>query len=413
MFNSRRKTNAPTLEPHPEPLGGRSFLQVVADAKGQAERLTLSANGNGGSFVVLTDHGSVFNATGSGLSGRDALRAATALTQGSYLVQHGWPTDQPVYQVGLDQALAELLNGTLQAPAELPTPRGVEVLRGPEQAAPPPAAAVPAPQPMPASPPMPAPVVPSPAPAALPPRPQVAPPVTAAAPPPVSLPERPAAPAPSILDARFANDVAETTPPMAPPRQETAAPRPAAPPSPVAATAVLEPPPPAVALPPVAPRPAPATPQPAQPVQLTQASPVPEVPTAVPPPVQFDRPVLAPIPETAALGPAPGAEDASRRQGGLKHLLTQALLWVLQLDEERGRYTLPQAWEMTRHQLAVTMRALWRPIRAFIHREVVLRWAMWKEDWQKSGEVVKRQQRKGAKQAVEPPYHPSDDFLDR
>src|SRR5512142_2349140 len=101
MFNSRRKSpTLPSPSPRPQPLHGRSFLDVVADARQQPGRLTLTANGNGGSFVVLTDSGGVFNASGSGLTGRDALRATAILTEGSFLVESGWPIEQPVYQVG-------------------------------------------------------------------------------------------------------------------------------------------------------------------------------------------------------------------------------------------------------------------------------------------------------------------------
>jgi hypothetical protein len=82
----------------------------------------------------------------------------------------------------------------------------------------------------------------------------------------------------------------------------------------------------------------------------------------------------------------PGAAGASEAQGPLKHLVTQALLWTVQV-EEPGRYTLQQAWILTLRALRSAFSVLIDPF----EREIIQRWSRAKEDWRKSAESVTKQ----------------------
>jgi hypothetical protein len=291
-----------------------SFLDVVQDACRKGGRYTLTADSNGLSYVVLVDRGGPFNVSGGGATGSAALAMAAAVRSGSYTVVEGWPVDQPLYQLGLDATLQNLLLGSPRPEApDLPPARGVDSLRNAAWS-PDPGGAV----------------------------------ATAIVSPP------PAPPAPSAPPTAI--------PPLALPEMMPA--------SGFAPTAA----------PPPAPAPAPVAPP------LAAATPA-RIGTVEGPAIAAGREMG--FGDNIELDAAmPGEAGASEKQGQLRHLVTQALLWTVQI-EEPGRYTLRQSW-------ILVLRALRSAFSVFIDpidREVGRRWSRAKDDWRKSGESVAKQKR--------------------
>ena len=111
-----------------------TFLDVVRDACTRGGRFTLTADSDGATFVVLVDSGGPFNASGSGVTGSEALVAASRLTSGTYSVVDGWPVAQPLYQIGLDATLKILSQDIPETVGDLPAHRGVDALRNADAA---------------------------------------------------------------------------------------------------------------------------------------------------------------------------------------------------------------------------------------------------------------------------------------
>jgi hypothetical protein len=101
----------------------------------------------------------------------------------------------------------------------------------------------------------------------------------------------------------------------------------------------------------------------------------------------------------------PGELTASQNQGSFKHAMTQALLWLMTIDEPQ-RYTLPQARAITIRAMRSWLIGLFDPIRGQVGRRVQRA----REDWEKSGEVVAkqkaRQQRRQREVDVDPQAGP-------
>ena len=126
----KKRPEAVTTSTSPAVLRpGHTFLDVVDQACRTGRRYTLTAESGVERFTVLIDRGGPFNASGAGRVGSPALKAAAPLSSGTYLLREGWPVDQPLYQIGLDVTLRELLTGTLRPELEFPAPRGVDALR--------------------------------------------------------------------------------------------------------------------------------------------------------------------------------------------------------------------------------------------------------------------------------------------
>src|SRR5437899_4149199 len=143
MISFKRKTAPPPAPAGPETTllsSARTCLQVINEACTRGRRYTLTAGNGTDTFTILVDGGGPCNASGGGLTGSAALAAAARLSSGTCVMEEGWSVAQPLYQIGLDMTLRDLLTGTQQPERGLPTPRGVEGLR---PAAPIPPAAAP------------------------------------------------------------------------------------------------------------------------------------------------------------------------------------------------------------------------------------------------------------------------------
>lgn len=114
-------------------------------------------------------------------------------------------------------------------------------------------------------------------------------------------------------------------------------------------------------------------------------------PAAEPTVAFMDRMVAPALPvEPSAPAPIiPGMPGASQQQGPIKHYLTQALLWVVQVDEPDA-YTLGQAWRMARQAVEVGVHDLWLATKEFWTRELGNRWRRVRHDWKKSGETARK-----------------------
>jgi hypothetical protein len=141
----------------------------------------------------------------------------------------------------------------------------------------------------------------------------------------------------------------------------------------------------------------PAAPAPVPPVLNAFPSPPPPVqvdPVAPPPQTQLpvmDRLIPPQLPvEPARPAPIiPGLPGTSQKQGSIKHYLTQALLWVVQVDEP-DCYTLGQAWRLSRQAVQVGVSELLLSWRDFWQHEVGNRWRGIRREWKKSGEVARK-----------------------
>jgi hypothetical protein len=327
-----------------------SFLDVVQDACNKGGRYTLTAEADGLTYVVMVDRGGPFNVSGAGLTGSAALAMAATLRNGTYVVDEGWPVDQPLYQLGLDSTLKNLLLGSARTEVpDLPPARGVDAIRnaawspGLDRSA------------------------------------------TAAL---VSPPAPPAAVLPLDLPVMAASvGFTPTAAPAAPPALSPT-PIPTRAPQPTAAPRVA--PPTAASPAPVATTPVSTTPVSTTPVSTTPVAAA-SVPTSIS--VSTDPSANAGAGQEMGFGESmeldaamPGEVGASEKQGQLRHLVTQALLWTLQI-EEPSRYTLQQSWILVLRALRSAFAVLIDPI----ERELVRRWSRTKEDWRKSGESVAKQ----------------------
>ena len=255
--------------------------------------------------------------------------------------------DQPLYQLGLDTTLKNLLLGSARSEApELPPARGVDSIRNAAWAST-------------------TTMAPAQAPAAI----KMSPTLTPAAPP--FAPAVPPAPravatAPAIPIAAAPTPVAPTAPPQA---AATTAPLPQAP---VVAAAV-------------APEPVAKS----EPASIGISMDHTDVPRA-----GRDMGFGDEIELDAA---SPRELGASEKQGALKHLLTQAVLWTVQI-EEPGRYTLGQAWVLLLRSLRSAFAVFIDPI----EREIGQRWGQAREDWRTSGETVAKQKTRKRVKPVSP-----------
>jgi hypothetical protein len=378
MLGKKKKVTAnPTSSLGPN----LSFLDVVEDACHKGGRCTLTAESNGVSYVVMVDRGGPFHVSGAGLTGSAALAMAATLRDGTYVVDEGWPVDQPVYQLGLDATLKNLLLGSARTEVpDLPPARGVDAIRNAAWSPGPDGSAI----------------------AAL---------ASQPAPPVAVLPlDLPVMAAPTGLTA--------TAPPSAP-RAPSPAPIPTRAPQPAAAprvdppAAVFPAPPTAAPVSPTPVSPAPVSPAPVSPALVSPApvspGPLSPAPVASSAPAPVAAPVAAPVPASSSArsdhaanagaghemgfgenmeldAAMPGEVGASEKQGQLGHLVTQALLWTVQI-EEPSRYTLNQSWILVLRALRSAFSVLIDPI----ERELVRRWSRTKEDWRKSGESVAKQ----------------------
>jgi hypothetical protein len=342
----------------PQPLAlteNLTFLDVIRDSCARGGRFTATAQSpDGSAYTVLVDRGGPFNVSGGGLSGTDALIAASRLRAGTYTLAEGWPVAQPLYQIGLDATLRMLSSGTMPAVVgELPAARGIDALRNADAAVAPPRQ--PAAAPAPPADPHPVPFIPT------------------------LVPDNPQAERDSVE--------------MAAAPEPTTVPEPAAAevdPQPVAPVATVEPGPVVAIVEPVAvvqvvPEP-PAAAVPAEPAPAEHAL----VESLVPP--------VAPVPVESSEANffLPGGPTTSADQGGFRHLATQSLLWLVQIDEPE-RYTLPQARRITSRAITGSMSGMFHPFQDAAHT----RWQKAKQDWEKSGEVVAKQQARKKKRVRE------------
>ena len=108
--------------------------------------------------------------------------------------------------------------------------------------------------------------------------------------------------------------------------------------------------------------------------------------------------LVPPMPdmEPVADGLAPGGPTDSADQGPLKHTMTQALLWLVQI-EDPNRYTFHQARVLLTRAVATAVRSLFDPFQ----RRATARWSQAKEDWEKSGEAVAKQKARQVKRERE------------
>jgi hypothetical protein len=390
-----------------------SFLDIVQDACSKGGRYTLTVEADGASYIVLVDRGGPFNVSGAGVTGSAALAMAAALRSGTYTVVEGWPVDQPLYQLGLDSTLKNLLLGSARTEMpDLPPARGVDSIRNAAWGSDPSPFPTPwnggggeAPETYIAPPTVPWRDVARPTAAtgtlAVP---------TAAPPPPPGLPLPGVTPPAKFTRSNAPVADPTLTPTPAPTPQPPAAPiveAPARATAPAPATA----PEAAAAVPPPAVR---AMPRPAQAAAPKPAAPVsPAPPTPVPAPGRAPEPSIRATLSGAATGSVaremgfgegieldaamPGEAGASAQQGPVKHLVTQALLWTVQI-EEPGRYTLQQAWTLVLRALRSAFSVFIDPV----EREVIQRWSRAKEDWRKSGESVAKQKSR-KKSRTQPP----------
>lgn len=346
-----RKREPKVEAPKARPLGpDLSFLDVVADTCARGARFTVTAEGPEGDFTVLVDRGGPFNAAGTRTTGAAALEAAATLRSGMYTVHNGWPMEQPLYQIGLDKTLARLLGNEAPAADDLPEARGVDALRAAGTGA---IAGNPAPAgPVPAAP---------------------AGPVFAALPSPVF-----GAPASPAFAAPFAM-------PMSLPEQPAMAPAPSSSMAPPTVTAPPEFRPPQPLMP--MPMPAPMA-MPAPAIAPTPVSAEPQLPSH-----HAERALIESLHPVEPVAPdplAPGAAGSSQAQGRLKHLVTQALLWLVQIDGDGSRYTLAQAAGLVKIALAEYGYELRANFSYFYHRVIRHQVDRVKDDWRKSGQVAAR-----------------------
>ncbi|MEA2645467.1 MAG: hypothetical protein QOE92_550, partial [Chloroflexota bacterium] len=114
---------------------------------------------------------------------------------------------------------------------------------------------------------------------------------------------------------------------------------------------------------------------------------------------------VTPPPETPLDPLLPGDLESSARQGSYRHMLTQALLWLVAIDEPT-RYTLPQARAITFRAIGQWFAGMFDPVT----RQFSRRWERARDDWEKSGEVVAkqkaRQQRRQREVDVDPQAGP-------
>jgi lipoprotein-anchoring transpeptidase ErfK/SrfK len=108
----------------------------------------------------------------------------------------------------------------------------------------------------------------------------------------------------------------------------------------------------------------------------------------------------AELQETDAL--APSGPTTSADQGHKKHLVTQAILWLVQVDEPE-RYTLAQAQTLLRRALYYSLRGLLHPFRD----RAAAQWQQAKQDWEKSGEVAAKQKARKARRSREVDVDPA------
>jgi hypothetical protein len=130
---------------------------------------------------------------------------------------------------------------------------------------------------------------------------------------------------------------------------------------------------------------------------LRNASPAP--PASIP---QLEPATPAPLElqETDALtlsGPTTSAD-----QGRKKHLVTQAILWLVQVDEPE-RYTFVQAQTLLKRALYYSLRGLFHPFRD----RAAAQWQQAKQDWEKSAEVVAKQKARKARRSREVDVDPA------
>jgi hypothetical protein len=156
--------------------------------------------------------------------------------------------------------------------------------------------------------------------------------------------------------------------------------------------------PPAAVVPPVSPAPV---------AYVAPVASVPAVAPSVPPVAVEPTPVgrMAPaateeLHETDDLAPA--GPTTSADQGRAKHLQTQAILWLVQVDEPE-RYNVTQARALLKRALSYSMRGAFHPFRD----RAAAQWQQAKDDWEKSGEVVAKQKARKAKRVREVDVDPS------
>ncbi|MHB8507215.1 MAG: hypothetical protein ACYDGR_01020 [Candidatus Dormibacteria bacterium] len=300
-----------------------TFLDVVQDACARGERFTITLSGKSQAFTILVDRGGPFNALGGGLTGSPALVAAAEILEGTCTVQPGWPNDQPLYQLGLDVTLKELLTGIRTAAPEFPRARGVDAIRNDEIHA--------------------------------------------------------------MQAARFGTATPVQAPPSSIAMPVVPHPAQAIPAMPAMAAmpvAVMAAPPPRVGFAPATvfePGTLPQPPSDPGPVSYYQPQPL-SAPARVSSPAEPEllQSLFSPAPMRSA------AEAPRQHQGPVSVLATRALLWLVHV-EAADRYTLPQAREMVLGAVREGVRGGLDQLRARFHRGVVSRVEGVRGDWAKAG----------------------------
>ena len=123
------------------------------------------------------------------------------------------------------------------------------------------------------------------------------------------------------------------------------------------------------------------------------APPVGRAPAAAEPPLMASlMPVSAENAVVVTDPLAPGGATVSADQGGFRNMVTQAILWLVQVDEPE-RYSLSQARVLLARALAGSFRGLFHPF----SRHAAARWQQAKVDWEKSGEVAAKQRARRSK----------------
>jgi hypothetical protein len=109
---------------------------------------------------------------------------------------------------------------------------------------------------------------------------------------------------------------------------------------------------------------------------------------------QAERELLASLSGPTLADPlAAGAQGTSQKQGLFKHLLTQSLLWVVQVDEP-DRYSLTQARGLASKAFFQQFKDWGSEARQSTQRHVGSRVERVQEDWRKSGEDAKKASKK-------------------
>ena len=357
-----------------------SFLDVIVDACQHSMRYTLIAESEGVTYTVMIDRGGPFNATGGGLTGSAALAMAASLRKGSYTVTEGWPVEQPLYQLGLDAALQNPSPGTRTETHKLPPARGVDAIRNaawstqPTNPAPasedgdpfvnPARSWLVAEAPMPIETPTPyeAARLPDPSPA------------TTNGRATVEFPHTPWMPGHAALQAAPASEPGVVDQSEVVAESEYA-------PEPAADAATAEPA--EVARYVAIPEPTEATVEVmAEPAEIAQSEPAYDVDESA-------RWLRVAASDTAmdVDAAAPAEPGISRRQGRIKHGITQFLVWTVQVEDETDRHTLGQALTLVGRALRSAFAVGVDPI----EREVFKRWHRIRYDWRRSGEAAARQ----------------------